>query len=162
MLTRLTPSGKGLITSLLMIATALGFYYSDLPPDSPLHYLLYVVYALGILWTLFGYRRSSSFTGTFGDLFTRGFRCFIIITLTMVLFTGIFTKMHPEFAEETAKAYREELMKKNEKTPPEIESEVASIKKQYMIRIVSRSIFGYLIVGAGITAVLSALLTRRK
>jgi hypothetical protein len=159
---RLTPPLKGLIIGLLMIAAVLGVYYSGQPSDSPIQYLIYIIYILGITWTLFIYRQSHSFTGKFGDLFMQGFRCFIMVALIMVVFTGVFSKMHPEFADEMAKAYKEELLTKNDKTPPEIESEVATFKKQYTIRIVSASIFGYLIIGAGATAVLSVLLTRRK
>jgi hypothetical protein len=39
---------------------------------------------------------------------------------------------------------------------------VATFKKQYTLKLVSGAIFGYLIIGAGVTAVISALLIRRK
>jgi hypothetical protein len=70
--------------------------------------------------------------------------------------------MHPEFAEESSVEYKAQLIAEKQKTPNEIEAEVADYKKQYTLRLVSISIFGYLIIGAGVTAVTSALLTRRK
>jgi hypothetical protein len=159
---KLTPSLKGFITAFVMIALVLGIYYSKRTPETNLQYLIYIIYALGIAWTLIAYKQSSFFTGKFADTFGQGFRCFIVVTLLMVLFTGIFSKMHPEFAEETSIAYREQLVQQNDKTPTEIEKEVSDFKKQYTLKLISGSIFGYLILGAAVTATVAALLTRRK
>lgn len=162
-MTRISPAFKGLITAALMIAIALITYYSGLPPSSPLQYGVYAVYGLGIIWTLLAYRKSEAYTGKFGSNFNQGFRCFIVVTLLMVAFTGIFSSMHPEFAEESATLYREELVKNStDKLPDEIDKDVARYKKGYTLALVSGSIFGYLIIGAGVTALVSALLTRRN
>ena len=158
----ISPAIKGIITAALMIAVFLGIYYSGKDADPRLQYLVYILYAVGITWTVVSYRKSSSFTGKFGNTFSQGFKCFIIVTLLVALFYGIFNYQHPEFAEETANVYKETLAKENQKTPLEIEAEVSTFKKQYTLKLVSGAIFGYLIIGAGVTAVLSALLTRRK
>lgn len=162
---KITPALKGLITTILMIGVILGIYSSGKDADPRLQYLVYIFYALGIVWTLFAFRRSATFTGKFGELFGQGFKCFIIVTLLMALFYGVFNYLHPEFAEESSKAYREQLEQmviKKEKLPSDIEPEVATFKKQYTLKLVSGAIFGYLIIGAGVTAAVSALLTRRK
>jgi uncharacterized membrane protein YraQ (UPF0718 family) len=159
---RLTPILKGVITGLLMIGIVLGFYYSDQPSDSPLQYLIYAVYGLGIIWTAIAFRQSAAFTGKFTDLFSQGFRCFIIVTLMMVIFTIVFGKMHPEFAEESAQAYKEQLIKDKNKLPADIDEETARYKRSYNTILIYGSIFGYLIIGAGVTAVVSGVLTRRK
>ena len=145
-----------------MIAVILGIYYSGKDADTRLQYLVYILYALGIAWTIISYRQSESFTGKFGDLFSRGFRCFIVVTLMMVLFTFVFSKTHPEFAEESAKAYKEQLVKEKNKLPEDIDKETARYQRSYNTVLVYGAIFGYLIIGAGVTAVVSALLTRRK
>jgi hypothetical protein len=159
---RLVPALKGLITGLLMTGVTLGVYYSNLSPDSPIQYAIYLIYGLGIIWTLLAFRRSSSCTGKFGDLFGQGFRCFIVVTLVMVVFTFAFNRMHPEFAEESAQAYKELQIKQKNKFPADIENELASYKKSYNTIIIYGAIFGYLIIGAGLTAAASALLMRRK
>ena len=156
---KLRPTIKGLITAALMIAVFLGIYNAGKNADAR---LAYIIYALGITWTVLAYRQSAAFTGKFGDIFSQGFKCFIVVTLAIALFYGIFNYQHPEFAEETSIAYKEKLIKENLKLPTEIESEVATFKKQYNLKLVSGAIFGYLIIGAGVTAVMSALLTRRK
>jgi hypothetical protein len=160
---KMTSSIKGLITATIMIAIALVTYYSGLPANSPFQYMIYAVYAIGIIWTLIAYKNSTDFTDTFGAKFNQGFRCFIIVTLLMVAFTAIFSKIHPEFAEESAKFYKEEMiLNAKDKTPAAIDEDVARYKKGYTLALVYGSIFGYLIIGAVVTALASILLTRRK
>ena len=159
---RISPAIKGVITAALMIAVILGVYYSGKNTYAGIQYLVYIFYALGIAWTLIAYRRSGSFTGKFGTIFNQGFKCFIVVTLLMAIFYGVFNNLHPEFAEETAQVYKEQLVKENQKTAPEIETIISTFKKQYTLKLVSGAIFGYLIIGAGVTAVISILSTRRK
>ncbi len=159
---KITPLVKGVITGIALAATSFAFYYSKLPVESSLHYSIYILYALGIAWTLISYSRSEKFTGKFGDLFGQGFRCFIIVVLIMVAYTSIFSMQHPEFAEEAAGYYRADLVKEGNKTPGEIDTLVADAKKQYTTSLVSLTIFGYLITGALFTTAGSALLMRRK
>ena len=118
----LTPLFKGVITAAGMIVFSLLAYYY-IPVESPLHFLVYGIYAAGIVWTLLAYRHSAEYTGKFGDSFNIGFRCFIAATLLIVLYTFIFSKMHPEFAEESAKLFKEQQinLKNNSKTPVEID-----------------------------------------
>lgn len=159
---KLRPTIKGLITAALMIAVFLGIYYAGKDADTRLQYIVYIIYALGIAWAVIAHRQSPAFTGKFSDLFSQGFKCFIIVTLFIALFYGIFNYQHPEFRDEAAAFYKEQLVQQKDKLPPDIESEVATYKKQYTLRLVSGAIFGYLIIGAGVTVVLSVLLTRRK
>jgi energy-coupling factor transporter transmembrane protein EcfT len=159
---KLSPAIKGLITAVVMVGVFLLIYSTNKDSGSSLQFMVYGIYGGGIIWTLLGYRRSASFTGKLGDLFSQGFKCFVTVTLCMALFYGIFNYMHPEFAAETAQTYKEQMIKDNQKTPPEIESAVATFKKQYTLKLVSGAIFGYLLIGAAITAGLSALLARRK
>ena len=159
---KLTPLAKGIITGTLMAITSFLAWYTKLPVDSALHYTIYIIFAAGIIWTLITYSHSYSFTGTFADLFSQGFRCFIVATLVMVAFTAIFNIMHPEFATDAAQYYREELVKQRDKTPVQIDELVTQAKKRYTTGIIYLTVFGYLITGAIITAVGSAILMRRK
>ncbi len=158
----ISPALKGLITATIMIGVTFGLYYAQTPVNSPLQYLPYLLYGLGIVWAIVDYRKSESYTGKFGDLFSQGFRCFIVVTLVMVAFIAIFLKSQPRFKEEGAKAYREFLIKDKNRSKVEIETEVEKYKDQFNTGFVSASIFGYLIIGALVTAVTSALLTRRN
>jgi len=158
-----TPLIKGLLTGAAVIGFSLLAYYF-IPVESKLHFLVYAIYALGIIWTLIAYSNSATFTGKFGDSFNTGFRCFIVATLLIVVYTFIFSKMHPEFSEESAKLYKEQLLadKATSKTPQDIIDESERYKNGYTMAVVYGTIFGYLIIGAGITAFGSILINRKK
>lgn len=159
---KILPAIKGIITAIVMMIIVLITYYSGMPADSPFQYLIYVAYALGITWTLVAYRMSDLFTRKFWDSFIRGFRCFIVVTLLMTAFTFTFSKMHPEFKSESAEAYRRDLTKEKSKLPDEVDKEVTLYKKRYDTMLVYGSIIGYLIIGAGVTAAISAFIPKRK
>lgn len=158
---RISPTIKGLITAILMVAVFLLFYKTNSDSGSGLQFLIYGIYGAGIVWTLVVYRQSPDNTGKFSDSFQQGFKCFVVVTLGMALFYGLFNYLHPEFADQAAASLREQLVKEKG-LPTEIDDSVASFKKQYTLKLVSGAIFGYLIIGAGLTAALSALLKRRN
>jgi hypothetical protein len=162
MLKNLNATKKGLITGLVMIGISLSIFYSGEPFDSPLQYLIYVVYAGGIVWTIYEFSRSEENTNKFGAFFLQGFKCFVVITLLMVAFTFVFNKMHPEFKEGMVKAYNEEMVKKGNSTPAEISKNIESAKDYYLTMLISGAIFGYLIIGAVFTAATSLMFIKRK
>jgi hypothetical protein len=158
---KLSPLVKGLITGIAMVIYSL-IAYNYIPKESLLHWLVWGIYAVGIIWTLISWKNSDAYTGKFGDGFNTGFRCFIVAALIMVVFTFVFNKMHPELAGQYAKAYKEQLMKQKEKLQTDIDKEVENVRKNYNTVVLYGSIFGYLIIGAAVTAAASALLSRRK
>jgi hypothetical protein len=162
MLKKLDATKKGLITGLIMIGLSLAIFYTGQPFDSPLQYIIYIVYAAGIIWTSYDFSRSAENINKFGAFFLQGFKCFIVITLLMIIFTIVFNKMHPEFKEDMAKAYNEELVKKGNSTPAEITDKIAKMKDYYLTMLISGAIFGYLLIGAVITASTSLLFLKRK
>jgi ABC-type Na+ efflux pump permease subunit len=92
--------------------------------------------------------RSTKEKLSFSRFFTEGFRTFIVITLLMVLFTWIFLYTHPEIREQMALQYRDDLVRSGNRTPMQIESQVAEAKKKYITFFTSVAIFGYLMIGA--------------
>ena len=145
-----------------MIGISLGIFYSGQPFDSPLQYLIYIVYAGGIVWTIYEFSKSEGNTNKFGAFFLQAFKCFIVITLLMVVFTFVFNKLHPEFKEDMVKAYTDELVKKGNSTPAEILKNIESAKDYYLTMLISGAIFGYLIIGAVISAATSLMFIKRK
>lgn len=162
MLKNLNATRKGLITGAVMIALSLIFFYSGQPFDSPLQYVIYIVYAGGIIWAVYEFSKSEENTNKFAAFFLQGFKCFIVVTLLMVVFTFVFNKLHPEFKEEMVKAYNEELVKKGNSTPAEILSNIEKAKDFYLTMLISGAIFGYLMIGAVITAATSLFFIKRK
>lgn len=162
MLKNLNATKKGLITGLLMIGLALLFYYSKQAFDSPFQYVIYVAYTFGVVWTLFDFARNGTHSNKFGEFFLQGFKCFVVVTLLMVLYTLAFNKMHPEFKDQMADAYKKELTVTGNKTPLEIEATVKQAKDYYLVMLVSGAIFVYLIIGVVVTLVTTLMLRSRK
>ena len=162
MLKNLNATNKGLITGLVMIGITLGIYYSGQSAASPLQYLVYIVYAGGIVWTIYEFSKSEQNTNKFAAFFLQGFKCFIVITLLWVIFTIVFNKLHPEFKDGMVNAYRDEMVKKGNSTPAEISKNIESAKDYYLTMLISGAIFVYLATGAVFTAVTSLLFMKRK
>jgi hypothetical protein len=158
---KFSPLLKGFITGIAMLIFSLLTVYA-MPANSSIGYFMYILYAGGILWTLIDFSRSPEFTGKFQELFGRGFRCFIVVTLVMVIYTGVFSMTHPEMAQEYSVRYKEEMLKQKNKLPADIEKDAQAIKKQFTTRLVSTSIFGYLISGAIFTAAGAGLILLRR
>jgi hypothetical protein len=114
------------------------------------------------VWTIRAFSKSEENTNKFGAFFLQGFKCFIVITLLMVIFTIVFNKLHPEFKEGMVKAYRDELLKKGNSTPAEILKNIESAKDYYLTMLISGAIFVYLATGAVFTAATSLLFMKRK
>jgi len=159
---KITPALKGLITAVLMIIAMLLLFSQSQNVNSGLQYIVYVIYGLGIMWTLIEYQKSSDNNGKFATLFNQGFKCFIVVTLCIALFYWIFNYMHPEFREKMGELLKEDLIKQTgdkQMLPAQIDEEVLTFKKQYALKLVSGAIFGYLLIGAIVTATASAILT---
>ncbi len=162
MIQNLNATKKGLITGVLMIGLSLLFFYTGQPFESPLQYLIYVLYAAGIIWSLYDFSGSAENTRKFGAYFLQGFKCFIVVTLLMIIFTYVFNKMHPEFKDQMAEVYKAELVKKGNSMPSEIDSNVTKMKEFYLTMLISGAVFGYLLIGSVITLVSSLVFMRRK
>lgn len=162
MLLKLSPALKGFITAVLMIGVALLLDSRKEAGDARLQYLVLILYAAGIIWTLVSFSLLEKTNRNFSSFFNQGFKCFIIVTLVMIAFTAIFIKMHPEYAVQEAQATKEYYIKQGDKTPTELADLAERAKKQYAITVISVSIFRYLIFGAIVTAGTAVLLTRRK
>lgn len=162
MLQQLNATKIGLLTGLVMTGLSLGFYYSGMESGSLVQYSIYIIYAAGIIWSVYRFSRSDRNDNKFGSYFQQGFRCFIVATLLMIIYTFVFNKMHPEFTDQIAVVYKEQLTKKGDTLPAEVESNVMKMKKSYLTILIAASIFQYLIIGAVITSLSSFLLRRRK
>ena len=152
----------GLITGILMLGIEVAVYYSKMADPSVLQYLQFAIYAAGIIWCLIRYSRSSRYTGQFSELFGQGFRCFIIVTLIMVAFRGIFSLTHPEMAEEQSKYYREQLKAETSKTPAEKEAMIQSAKDHFATGNMYLAVFGYMIMGTVFTLAGATFIVIRK
>lgn len=146
-------------TAFLMMAISWLGFLNDIPNPTTAQLLVYGFYALST-WFLLFFNRSES--QAFKDFFQIGFRHFILVTLLMALFSYIFIQLHPNLIEDSAKQLRLAIQATNNRTPAEIERDVKLFIEGYPTAMVSRTIFGYLVVGSLVTAISSFLLTLQK
>ncbi|RYF89456.1 MAG: DUF4199 domain-containing protein [Chitinophagaceae bacterium] len=161
MMNKFTPTIKGVIAGVLMVLISIAIYFAKGDFDNPLQYISYAVYIGAILWSLYDFEQSDTADKSFKQYFSTGFRCFIVITFIMVIFTYIFTKADPSLKEQMAVKYRAELTGKGNYTAPEIDSMVQNAKDYFNIMLTSMAIFGYLVIGSMAT-VLGSLFFVRK
>ena len=153
---------KGLITGVLMVAVSIGIYLIKADFDNSLQYITYAVYVAGIILALWDYKKRATGSLTFKNYFTEGFKCFIVVTFLMVLFTFIFSKVDPSMKEQMGVNYRADLVSKGNYTPAEIDSMVQKAKDYFNIMLTSMAIFGYLVIGAMVTVITSLFLIKQS
>ena len=153
---------KGLITGLLMLLVSAGIFYTKGNFESNLQYVTYALYVGGIIWTLNSFYTRNPENRSFKEYFSEGFKCFIVITFLMVLFTFIFTKMNPGMKEQMADKYRTDLLGKGNYTAPEIETMVQKAKDYFSIMLTSMAIFGYLVIGSMVTLITTLFFIKKK
>lgn len=150
---------KALVTAAAMMITALIIDHYFKNKSGNLQYLTYLFYAAGIIWVMVPFAQSNNFNPGFGQLFSAGFRCFIVVTLLMVLFTYGFLQSKPEIRQQALAELRSQSLKQPDLTPAEAEKNLAAASKYFDIMMVSMAIFGYLFTGA-LLAALTALAIR--
>lgn len=158
----LNATAKGLLTGAIMILVSIGIYFYRGSFENKLQYITYAVYIAGIIWTLLDLRKSGSQPLTFKNLFSQGFRCFVVVTFMMVLFTWLFLWFNPGLKEEMAVQYRSDLQSKGNYTAIEMDEMVAKAKEYFVTMLVSMAVFGYLAIGALVTVIASGFLSQKK
>ena len=160
---KLIPLQKGLITGLAMIALSLFFFYGlKQPIESPLQYIIYVVYTIGITWSIISFSSKATVDTIFKEYFSSGFRTFILVTLLMVIFTFIFYKMNPRILEAKIVLNNELAIKAGGHTPNEIEANAKQMRSIFMPMMLMVTTFIYLFLGTLLSAVITGLIMQKK
>jgi hypothetical protein len=164
MFNKLSATKKGLVTGIAMIAVSLLFALNtQLAGISGIgQYLIYFIYTGGVIWALVVFGKTKKHGNTFKEFFNEGFRCFIVVTLLMVVYTFVFSKMNTAYRDATAGLMKDDLLKQGNLTPAEIENQVSAMKRNFALMMTAPAVFFYLIIGALVTAVASAFITRNK
>ncbi|MBK8712550.1 MAG: DUF4199 domain-containing protein [Niastella sp.] len=159
---KINATRKGILASILMIGVSLLIFVSKHSFQNNLQYISYSIYVLAIIWAILDYKKNQAGSASFKNLFNEGFKCFIVVTLFMVIFTFVFLKLQPQLREEMAVNFKKELTEKGDYTTAEIETRVTQAKDFFVTTFVSTAIFGYLIIGAMVSAIASAFFAERK
>jgi len=163
MLKNLTPTKKGLVTGLLMVALSLFFYYAlKMPVNQKEQYMLLSVYVAGIIWSLYAFKQASTEDNSFKTYFSTGFKTFIVVTLLMVVYTFIFFTFNTAYREAGIAENNAMLLQQGNHTPAEIESNANQLRQIFMPVMIGITTFKYLILGALVTAIASGFFSRKQ
>lgn len=158
----LTATQKGLLTGVAMILVSIVIFYTKGNFQNSLQYITYSVYVAGIIWTLVEFSKSGNAPNKFGAYFSQGFKCFVVVTLLMVIFTAAFLLLQPQLTTEMAGIVRQDLVKNGNYTPAEIDAKVSMAKKSFLPSLIMGAVFGYLVIGSLVTAIASAFIMQKQ
>lgn len=157
-----TATKKGLLTGIVMVLISICIYLLKGNFQNSLQYITYTVYIAGIIWTLLTYSKQPGIEHKFGQYFSQGFKCFIVVTLLMVVFTAIFLISQPQLKDEMATIYRAELIKAGNYTTAEIEDKIGMAKKSFLPSLIMATVFGYLVIGAMVTVIAAGFISSKN
>jgi hypothetical protein len=125
-------------------------------------YMVLLLFIAGIAWTLLDFRQTVRDTAGFKDYFSEGFKCFIVITLLMVIYTFAFYKLNPQIMENGIKENNILVMKEGNHTPAEIEENANKLRNIFMPMMLAINTMKYLFLGALVSLVGAGFLVKRK
>lgn len=145
-----------------MVAVAVIFYLNKVDEASPLQYIGYLIFGLGIVWSITAFVRETK-SKQFKDLFQQGFRCVLAATLVLAIYTFIYFKINEkEIDTVVQKAKQERLRTAKDRTPAEIETEAQQTRKYYIPFQLSILVFSNLFTGVIVTMATSGALYLRN
>ena len=156
----------GFIVSIVLILFKLILFLAGVDENSYLQILFYVVFALGLLYTM-TIIRNKNLGGyiTFGKAFMVGFYATLAISIVMAIYTYFYmTQINPEMIEEAMSQAEEKIIEANpEMSDEDLETALNAAKIFMQPGIMSiMSIFGTLITGTLLSLVGAAFVKRKN
>jgi hypothetical protein len=152
---------KGIVIALILIVLALISFFMDMQPNSYLQYLSYVVFIVGIIWSVNIYGKQIDHNSTFGNYFAHGFKVAAIITAIMVIYVVIIINVSPDMKEKAVDAARKKMESKGNLSTDQINQAIDITKRFFNVLVIGSTLIGYLIFGA-IASVIGAGITKKN
>jgi Protein of unknown function (DUF4199) len=160
---QLTARNKGLLTAAVMILLQLFFFYIlKQPVKSDWQYIIYSLFTIGIIWTLWDYKKRTADTPRFKELFAEGFKMFAIVALLMVAYVFVFYKFNTGIIDAQFAENDRLLLQQGDHTPAEIAANTQQMKRIFMPMMLGITTFMYLFLGSLITVVAAVFLSQKK
>lgn len=156
-----TPVTKGIVISLILIVLALVFYFMDMGQDQGIQYISYVIFIIGIIWSVNSYGKQIEYNSTFGNYFAHGFKVSAIVTAIMIIFVAIFIYLFPEMKEKGMEAARKKMEAKGNMTSEQIATALNFTQKFFMVFAIGGTLVFYLFLGA-IGSLIGAGVTKKN
>lgn len=159
---KLSATIIGLVTGLLMVGVGLFLALSEGKENTAWQYLGTFIYGLGIVWSIVSYA-SQNRINQFGALFQQGFKCFVVATLILAIYTFAYWKLNPQKIDSIIEQSKIERIKTaKDRTLDEINLEAKQTKKYFIPFNISGLIFSNLFIGAVVAMVTAGTLHVRN
>ena len=153
----------GLVTGFLMVAASLlSSYVLKNPVESNFQIVLYILFSLGIILSLFVYSKTNNGNAGFKDYFSAGFKTFLLMVLVMAVFTFIFFSFNTAFRDSKIVENTKLIIAEGNHLPNEIGENEKKLKEMFLTIMVSSAVFRYLIIGAIVTAITAGFFSQQK
>ncbi len=151
---------KGFIVGLIMIVLTLGLTFSGIAVDSPVKWLSYIVFIVGVVISINHYGKQINYNATFGNYFAHGFKISALVTIIMIVYSIIFIYTFPEFKEQALDAAKKQMQANKNISENDMEKGIEMTKRFFMIGMIGGILLFYLITGA-IASLIGAAITKK-
>lgn len=157
----LNGTAKGLVTGGFMLLLSIIFYFVlRWPVNGYSQFVLYIIYAVGIAWSVFYYVQHSGASNP-KDICAEAFKTFIVVTLLMVVFTYLYYRLNPQLLEETILQNNEMIRAQQNHTEVEIEENANKLRSIFRPMMTSITLLRYLVMGAVFSIIFTMLFRKR-
>jgi hypothetical protein len=137
---------KGLVTGAAILLLSALAYWIKGDFDNNIVLIAYLVYAIGIAWTMIGFHRQNSASG-FKAYFQQGFKTYIVVTLIMVCATWLFIRFNPAIRDNMVEFQRQQMLASKEIAAADIEPQLATYRKFILPGYTMAAVLSYLGIG---------------
>ena len=151
---------KGLIIGLIMIASGLAIYFSGMSLNSPLRWVTYCIFLIGIIVSIMQYGKEVNHNATFGNYFAHGFKISATVTIIMIIYIIIFVSLFPEMKEKALDEARKAIDERGNVSDDQKTQALEMTKKLFTVFLIAGTLIYNLIVGV-IASLIGAALTKK-
>lgn len=150
----------GLATGLIVVVIAVIFHILKIPPKSPVQYVLYLPFAIGVIMACTNYAKAHDNYVTFGKLFSVGFKTTTLITLLVLGWVLLSFVLFPEIKDEYMNM-SVEAIESQEMSDSERSTALEMSEKMFYPFMIGGAIFGNMVPGL-IFSLIGAAVTKKK
>ena len=151
---------KGFVIGLVMIAITLGMTFSGIAMNSPLKWLSYIIFIVGVIIAINQYGKQINYNSTFGNYFAHGFKIAALVTVIMIIYSVIFITVFHEFKEQALDEARKQMRSRKDLSEENMEKAIDMTKRFFMVGMIGGILLFYLITGA-IASLIGAAITKK-
>lgn len=152
----------GIVTAVVMILASLLFFYTfKQPVNSNSQFMVWAIYIVGVIAALINYKKTNAEPKSFKNYFTQAFKCFIVVTLLMAIYTFIFYKINPQILETALSENNKLILAEGNRTPMEIAENEKKLRGIYIPMMLAMHIVKNLFLGAFAGVIGAAFLSKK-